>query len=53
MRITLEDDDLKVKAVVECPAVEYHEVVEIFKQVSLAFGFAPGTVKEYFEGLDE
>ncbi|HQM30867.1 MAG TPA: hypothetical protein PLR20_16085 [Syntrophales bacterium] len=53
MRITIEDDDLKVKAIVESPAAEFDEVVELFKQAAMAFGFHPNNVTEYFEELDE
>jgi hypothetical protein len=50
MKITIESDDGTMVATVQQRGVEeYYAVVDLFKQVSCGYGFAPETVSDYFD----
>lgn len=53
MKVIIESEDGVVGMAQDPQAVEFHDVVELFKGAVVACGFHPNTVKEYFEELDE
>ncbi len=55
MKITIEDTvgGVEYGGSATGIGVEYHEVVELFKQASMAAGFHPDTVLGYFNELEE
>lgn len=51
MRVILEDGE--TRGISEEPVVEFHDVVRLFRQAAMAFGFQPQTVNEYFADIDD